>query len=149
MKLSICNVILCSGLCLASDANDSAVQKEVKNLQGTWSCVEWSREGKAAPRADLKAVRYTFNENRMTLEIDGKVVWVAEITPDLSKTPKVLEIKVLEPDIKKGTLLAIYELSDDKLKLCHPNHENTSPPREFKAPEKSDLFLITLHRTRK
>ena len=66
---------------------------------------------------------------------------------DPSKSPKAMDIRGAEGPNKGKTILAIYELDGDTLRVCY-DHSGKARPSAFKAEAKSPRSLITYRRAK-
>jgi uncharacterized protein (TIGR03067 family) len=101
---------------------DDAVKKELAKLDGTWTVIKMEVDGKSLLEKDKP-------ESKLVIK-DGKVTSNAKETPkggtelskilDPSKKPKQITVPNFEGgDPKKGvTLIGIYELDGDDLRVC-------------------------------
>jgi uncharacterized protein (TIGR03067 family) len=101
---------------------------EVAKLQGTWSPIEGEVEGRKANPNALKAYKWTFAGNRVTMATGGAATQ-GTFTVNVSANPKTMDIKTDPASMGKDSALiglkpdyyAIYELSGDTLKVCVGN----------------------------
>lgn len=137
--------MLCVGLVLAvpSGAVCDYDKKDDAKIDGTWLASEAEMNGKKLPKS--------FSENlKLTLK-DKEYEAVAEspdrgtVTYNKSADPKEMDIKGVEGPNKGKTILAIYELKNDKLKICY-DLSGKDRPSEFKTKAKTKLFLVTYER---
>ena len=126
-----------------STARSDAIEQDEAKTDGTWVASEAEMAGK-------KWSKKAFENLKLTLK-DEEYEVVAE-SPDkgtikYNKTadPKEMDIKGVEGPNKGKTILAIYELKDDKLTICY-DLSGKSRPTEFKTQPKTKLFLVTYER---
>jgi uncharacterized protein (TIGR03067 family) len=135
--LGICTLVLLAG---ADDPKQADKQKELERLKGTWNVVSMVLNGQDDPNGTSNSI--TFNGENVTIKEpsrDSK----GKCALDLSKDPKHID---LTPDDGSGrTLLGIYALKDDELKLCiaRPDAER---PTQFESKEGSNLRYVVLKR---
>lgn len=115
---------------------------EVKKLNGEWSMASMEIMGKAAPEAGFKNTRLINKdgEYHVKAESDDK----GTVSVDATKTPKQMTIKGTEGPNKGKTLLAIYELSGDELKVCY-DLSGKEFPKEFKS-EAGKLLMYAVYK---
>lgn len=140
---------------IAADATEEEVtKKEMAKLQGTWAAVSVERGGKTLPDEEVKKL-----DIRLTIKGDEFMLMpLASTGPEHfphgnfrinpAKNPKTIDFAVQLPfnlAKKTSTVLGIYELDGDSLKLfqSRPDQER---PVEFKTTPKSDLDIIVYKR---
>ncbi len=138
------------GLVLAVGLSAGAVAVEDRDdgkaVQGTWVPIEAELAGKPMPEAVLKSI---------TLKTgDGKYEVAIANTPESDKgtytlgtasNPKTMTIKSAEGPNAGKTLLAIYELKNDTMRVCY-DLSGTKHPQEFKTTPGSKLYLVKYKR---
>src|SRR5260370_27457088 len=114
---------------------------DLKKFAGTWSIVSAEKGGKDAPGNDIKALRFVFSEDKLTLKIGEKSV-EGSFKIDPSKKPKQIDLTLMD---KTGE--GIYQFKGDMLELCvsEPGKGETRPT-EFKSAEGSSTVLFRLKR---
>lgn len=124
----------------------SAAEKEaLKQLNGEWSVAAMEIAGQKLPAEALKAIKLINKDGEYTVkaESDDK----GTVTVDAEKSPKQMTIKGLEGPNKGKTILAIYELSGDELKVCY-DLDGAEFPKEFKTEPGKKRMLATYKRTK-
>jgi uncharacterized protein (TIGR03067 family) len=113
--------------------------KEQDNLEGTWTFVRSAPDDEK--KAKGPAVRMVLKGNSIVFETDGKKRVEGTYTVDPSKTPKTMDITLAQA---KGTVLAIYELEGDALRLCHHLGPKASKerPKAFAADKQTVLGIL-------
>ena len=131
-------------------------QKDLDKLQGTWTVTAAEERGKPLPKEITEKMTVTFKGDKMV--IDGPMAVAKGEEPakpefnvklDPSKKPKALDVTPLSGKFKGKTALGIYQMEGDELMICLPNQKQKDRPTEFKSPEGSDLFLVTLKKAKK
>jgi uncharacterized protein (TIGR03067 family) len=122
---------------LADDAD-----KEKESLQGNWAPITLIKDGHSIPKLVL---------NRLNLSIKEKSVYVAgrqkvsaTYTIDPDKKASAMDITFAEGPLKGKTLLAIYSLEGEVLKICG----GTKRPAAIPAKPNADSILIVLKRAK-
>ena len=102
----------------AAGAQDDTSKKEMKKLEGTWATVSIEAAGQKVTDEDkIKTRKLTTKGDKYTMKVgDETVQGTVEINP--SKNPKTIDIKPDTGSNKGKTLLGIYELDGDNLKIC-------------------------------
>src|SRR5271166_4176061 len=105
--------VMCSSLTLGADPKDKA-----PGLDGTWVPSSAELAGKKLPadaiaswKLVVKEADYTFTSNEPTDKGTVKV--------DRSAKPMTMDIKGVDGPNKGKTILAIFELNGDILKVCY------------------------------
>lgn len=129
-----------------------AEKTDKENIQGTWKIVSLEYGGDTTPKAGLPPIgtMLVFKADKISAT-DGKNEKVVDAYKilDTKKTPKVIEITPLDDRPSKGKpQKAIYELKDDRLKLCVQN-EDGKPPTEFATKRGDGLLLLIFERVKK
>ena len=136
------SILLIWCLFFACGEAQSEDAKEQENLEGTWSFM--SSSGGASEMKGRTAMRMAFKGNTVSfLSEDTKRTVQGTYTVDVGKSPKTMDI-ILENKGKKLTTLAIYELDNDMLKLCHYLGTGASQerPKEFVADKQTVLGIL-------
>jgi uncharacterized protein (TIGR03067 family) len=99
-------------------AQDDTSKKELKKLEGTWATVSIEAAGhKVSDEDKIKTRKLTTKGDKYTLKVgDETVQGTIEINP--TKKPKTIDVKPDSGSNKGKTLLGIYELDGDSLKIC-------------------------------
>jgi uncharacterized protein (TIGR03067 family) len=121
------------------DTNESALKK----MQGKWKFTAHVMGDKAAPPEQLEKMTITFTGDKFSVRIGDKVVQAGTNTLDPSKKPGHVDSMVLEGKGKGGTMLGIFEMKGDKMKVCF-DPEGKSRPSSFIA--KEGQFSATIQR---
>jgi len=108
-------------------------QDELKKMEGSWTYV-----GSNANRVTIRRGTYTVNDPQ------GKVVLSAVMNLDPSKNPRWLTMRYTEGFYKGRTLLGIYELKGDTLRV---SIDTTGKARPGAFP--SGVYTSTLKRQKK
>jgi uncharacterized protein (TIGR03067 family) len=115
--------VLCTGaLAIGTDEKP----KDLDQLQGTW----------AAPTNDGGENRFVFLGDMLTSTVNGQK-YISKIKLDTEAKPRTIDFMVKEGpnDTAGSTVLGIYELEGDTLKLCISLPGINTRPTEFKRTE--------------
>jgi RNA polymerase sigma factor (sigma-70 family) len=135
---------------------DDKSEKEMAKLQGTWKAVSVERDGKPISEEEVKKL-----DIRLTIKGDN-FMWMplaskgpehfphGQFKLDTTKKPKAIDLTIalpFNPSKKTTTVLGIYEVDGDKLKLLKalPGQER---PTEFKTTLNSRLEVIVFKRVK-
>jgi uncharacterized protein (TIGR03067 family) len=140
-KLSFtCTAIL---LLSSSIARADNTKKDEAKTDGTWVASEAEMSGKKWPKKAFANLKLTLKEGEY--EVVAESPDKGTVTYNKAADPKEMDIKGVEGPNKGKTVLAIYELKDDKLTICY-DLSGKSRPTEFKTQPKTKLFLVTYER---
>jgi uncharacterized protein (TIGR03067 family) len=141
--VSVVTAFLATLLLLAADTpKKNAADADQNKLRGTWTIVSASRDGKPAPEDALKDARMIFDGDKLTAASENGKSSVLSIKLDSSRKPKTIDITHPE---KKQTILGIYALEGDQLKLCLGT-PGAARPTELATREGSGSVLFVLKR---
>jgi uncharacterized protein (TIGR03067 family) len=90
----------------------------LKNIQGTWKFVSQEVDGKPRTKEELAKQTITFDGDKWTVRRDGKVIQAGTHKFDPDKKPPQVDAVVAEGEDKGNTMLGIYEMKGDTLKVC-------------------------------
>jgi uncharacterized protein (TIGR03067 family) len=121
---------------------DDAKKDEAK-IDGTWLAKKAELAGKEFPKQAIANLKLTLKKG--DYEVQAESLDRGTVTYDDTAEPKKMDIKGVEGPNKGKTILAIYELSGDTLKICY-DLSGKEHPTEFKTLPKSQLFLVTYER---
>ena len=110
--------LLATGGIVQSGAGMQAGDDVLKKIQGTWKFVSQDVDGKPRTKEELANQTITFEGDKWTVRRDGKVIQAGSHKFDSSKKPGQVDAPVTEGDDKGSTMLGIYELKADRLKVC-------------------------------
>jgi uncharacterized protein (TIGR03067 family) len=134
--------------------------KDLKPLQGNWNIdtMEWG--DRSLPKELMKGYKFVFAGNKLTWEgaigmqskggnvtaLDGAFPCDFKIDP--GKEPKQIDITL---HLKQGdrTVLGIYEIKGDTLKVCYFTSNTGRRPVEFSTNDNRSVGLIVLTRAKK
>lgn len=119
---------------------------ELKKVQGTWKFTAHAHGDKVASPEQLAKMKITFAGAKFSVTIDGKVVQAGTQKLDPTKKPAQLDSKVTEGEGKGGTMLGIYEMKGNTIKVCF-DPSGKERPTSFTA--KEGQFSATIEREKK
>lgn len=133
-------------LTFADEAAD-AIQKDRDAIAGTWTIESIEYGGKKSP-ADPNRPKLTLimgADGSVKVQREGNTLMEATTQIDPSKTPKTIDVAYTTGAGKGQSVLGIYEIDGDTLRVC-----NASPgkerPAEFSALLGSEHVLIAYKR---
>jgi uncharacterized protein (TIGR03067 family) len=143
MRLSLLlAVAVVVGLSSPSPGDDA--KDDAKKIQGTWLPKSGELGGKPFPDEVLKTIKLVIKDDTYTVTV-GTEPDKGTCKLDPSAKPKALDITGTDGPNKGKTIPAIYELTDDTLRVCY-NLGGKDRPTEFKTKEGTQLFLVTYKR---
>ena len=129
----------------AGDAKDP--KKELAKLEGTWNVTDITYNGKDHSKLNIN---FVFKGDEVLVEGNDKVkVEYARLKIKLDPTtkPRIFDLTVGEGVQKGNDMEGIYELKDDKLKICVKVF-GKDRPSEFTSPDGSSVALLVLKRAK-
>jgi uncharacterized protein (TIGR03067 family) len=121
-------------------------RKDLQEMQGTWQLesVEDSKKTKLDAR---KRTLFVGGELVVVQEGD-KVVQAGTLRLVASKSPRVIDFVVRSGEREDTTMLGIYELKGDQLKVCF-DPEGESRPKKFAAKADTSVYVATYKRVKR
>jgi uncharacterized protein (TIGR03067 family) len=120
--------------------------KDSDTLQGTWLPSTAELGGTPFPDEVRKTIKLVVKGDKYTVTV-GKEVDQGTVKLNPAAKPKQLDIIGTDGPNKGKTILAIYELDGDTLRVCY-DLSGKSHPTEFKTKEGTQLFLVTYKRAK-
>ena len=116
---------------------DDAVEKDLQKLQGNWTVISIEVNGNKVPedkigdpKAVFKGERYSIHDFRLSVKIDP------------TKKPKTINMDGKDGNGNPLTMIGIYELEGDRLKICFAKPGEKERPSTFETKPKSGQSLI-------
>jgi RNA polymerase sigma-70 factor (ECF subfamily) len=142
------------------DAAKEEGNKDLEFLNGTWYVDTMGWAEKTLPKELMKGYKFVFTGNKLTWEAAlgmtsraGKVsaldgAFPCDFKIDPSKTPKEIDITL---HLKQGdrTVLGIYEIKGDTLKVHYYPSRNGRRPIDFSTKDDPNIAYVTLTRAKK
>jgi uncharacterized protein (TIGR03067 family) len=125
-----------------------AIKKDKAALQGTWKVTASESKGERVPEADLKELFLIIRGNAILIREGGKTEENFSFLLDPLKKVKEIDVTLKVGPQKGRTDRGIYSIDGDSLKICIQSDKDSPRPREFRSPAGSDLWLVTLQRTK-
>lgn len=135
--------MLLVGSAFAADTRDAEVSKK---LVGTWQMKEATLAGEALEADTVKALQLEMTDGKYTLkgaESPDKGTWVIRT----GQKPFEMDIKGTDGPHKDQSILAIFELDGDKLRVCY-DLSGQARPKAFESKENTTQFLAQYERVK-
>lgn len=116
-------------------------------LQGEWLAVEFRTSGTSAPAHLLENARLEIKADHITwYSGKGDSNRKSTFKLDPSKSPKQIDITILDAPNQSKTALGIYELQKGRLRICHALTKDR--PKDFKTERGELRELVVLERAK-
>lgn len=119
----------------------------VKLLQGSWQAVKLEGDGKPAPDEIQKSFQMTIKDDKMIITMRGAPNRDCKFKLDPSD-PNFIDITGAIKGKEGDTLLGIFSLEGDQLKICFPETKDLPRPTEFTSSAGSHLGVMILKRVK-
>ncbi len=113
-------------------------------MQGTWTVKSAELSGKPFPLEMQKTISLRIEQDQYVVTINGKVDR-GTVKLDPGKKPKSMDLVGAEGPNTGKTIVTIYEIKEDELKVCY-NLKGDVRPEAFKSNPGSLQFLVTYER---
>ncbi len=135
-------VLLATGLCVASFADDDAARNELKRHQGTWIATSSTFDGQKVPEDVVRSIKRIVTDDHVVWERNGKRFAGSTVALDPAKEPKTIDV-IPDGGRNRGErILGIYKLERGTLTICMAA-PGSARPGEFKADKGSGWTLQT------
>ncbi|MCI0541767.1 MAG: TIGR03067 domain-containing protein [Verrucomicrobiales bacterium] len=131
-------------LCAFTQTN--ARMNDTNNIEGTWSCVAATVDGKPLPSTTTDLLRLTLTKDRYKTEKGSEVLFDSTYNIDPSKNPKEINMVGTEGELTGKLAPGIFSYDGKTLRLCYVM-PGLPRPKTFESPEGSKVFLVVWRRT--
>ena len=131
----------CLARCSARLRADDDAQQALAAMQGTWEIVSFTSGQDDVPAATLKNWRRTVKGNHVVWKDGDQTMIELNIKLDATNTPMMLDSTVATGDGRGDTMLAIYELKGDELRVCFRPPGEARPKEFFAAPAPANCCI--------
>jgi uncharacterized protein (TIGR03067 family) len=129
---------------LTGAAKDAAIKKDKEALQGTWSVITVTTDGKDVDVTKLVGAKVIFEGDKAM----GKVIRLGKGNECQFRIDPTVKPKAIDFIHSDGTVTpGIYLLDENKLKICN-NTPKSPRPKAFESKTGTDTVLINLRRDR-
>jgi uncharacterized protein (TIGR03067 family) len=146
--LGLCLALFAATLLLADDkkkdAEKPAANKDLAKLAGKWQPTSMQIGKAKLPDAQLKAITMTLEGNKykvVVVEDKGPSPDKGTLKIDPKAKPMTMDINGEEGPNKGKTMLCIYEVDAETLKICY-DLEGKKRPTEFKADTDKTMLAV-------
>jgi uncharacterized protein (TIGR03067 family) len=142
--LVVASCVGMAGILTAGD--EEAIRKDRKLMAGTWRVISLEKDGKKTTAEQLDKTRSIFNaDGKAMVQREGKPIIQGSIKIDPTRKPKQSEATYTQGELKGKTVLGIYEVDGNNMKICYalPGKDR---PTEFSSTEGSGHVLIIYKR---
>lgn len=131
---------------LAPDAPDATARKDIERLDGVWKITAAEYKGKKLDKAPIEQVVFAAGKaGEEAARMKGAGVFKYRI--DAGKSPKTIEATAVREG-KRETIVGIYEIGEDTLRLCLAP-DGAKRPDGFKTGPGDEAFVLELKREKK
>lgn len=117
-----------------------------KALAGKWTPVSAELAGAKLPEAQLAVISLTIADANYLVQV-GKAIDKGTLKIDSAKKPRAMDIIGTDGPNKGKTMLAIYEIDKDTLKICY-DLEGKNRPTDFTSSKEKPHFLVVYRRAK-
>jgi uncharacterized protein (TIGR03067 family) len=126
---------------------DEVEERDTAAMQGTWAIESFTFDGNLMAPEQFKNWRRIVQNNHVTWKNGDETLLELEIKIYPAAQPKTLDSTFAAGDSKGQTLLAIYELKGDELRVCFAN-PGKPRPTEFTSTSGSGQSLYVAKRVK-
>jgi uncharacterized protein (TIGR03067 family) len=137
---------LVMGGTLLGGGGNQASDNELKKIQGTWQFISQEMDGKPMPAEQVAKLKITFTGDKWSVREDGRVIQAGTHKFDPTKKPAQVDAPVTVGEGKGSTMLGIYELKGDRMKVCF-DLQGKERPTSFTA--KAGQMAAAIQREKK
>ena len=146
MKADVLVFSAASVLLAVASGEENNIQ-ENKKMEGSWNATSVVRNTNELPAEKLKDLQIVFRGGRFAFKQGDKTLSEGTFGLDPIKALRTIDLATKGADGKEQITLAIYELTEDTLRICgaQPGGER---PSEFAAVDGSGHTLTTFQRVK-
>lgn len=125
---------------------EQAIHKDVERMRGTWRMAAMNQEGDSVPLGgNLAKLQLVVDGDRRTVRAGQILYSHAYYRIDPAASPPAIDVFVTQGGSSGQTMLGIYEVSGDRLRVCLASH-GRERPRDFSPKAGSGHVLQELRR---
>lgn len=138
--MMLCSAALGLGQPKEKDLRKEAAVKELQKFQGSWTMEAQELDGVAAKPDQIKTRTLFCGADVFIIRKGTELLQLGVHKLDPSKKPKTIDATVSKGLYQGETMLGIYEIEGDRLKVCF-DIEGQKRPSEFKTAPREGRFL--------
>jgi uncharacterized protein (TIGR03067 family) len=105
-------------LAVAASVRADDAKKDLDAMQGSWVLVSSDFNGQKTPEDQLKSIRRTIKDDKITITIGEMEIYQGTFKLDASKKPKAIDVTMNTGQNKGQVSLGIYEFDGETMKVC-------------------------------
>lgn len=135
-----------ASIAVAGDLKEEAIEKDRKQIEGTWKVVAAILYGSKVPEAEAQKLSVVNgSDGAWSIRSEGKEIGKGTSAIDPTAEPKTIDFTPTEGDAKGLKYLGIYELDENTRRLCFSRPGKERPTEFTSAPGSQDI-LVTFQR---
>jgi uncharacterized protein (TIGR03067 family) len=135
--------VLLTTIASADDAEDEAIKKDRKRIQGTWKVTALEVNGNKAKDEDAKKITVVNgSDGTWSVRSEGKEISKGTSTFDPTKKPKTIDFTPTEGGGKGDLFLGIYTLGKNTRKLCFAPSGKDRPTKFASTPDNQHILIV-------
>ncbi len=131
---------------LVADIDGQDVNSEIKAINGNWRPISAELAGMKLSEVQFSTITLVIKDGNYTVQA-GKTEDKGALKIDPAKKPKAMDIVGTDGPNKGKTLLAIYEIDKDSLRICY-DLGGKNRPTEFATSKEKPYFLAVYRRAK-
>lgn len=136
--------LVCTDACTATTSN----MNRDDDLQGTWTCISATIDGKELPKETAALLRLTMTQDRYKTEKGRDILFDSTYRVDASRSPRQISMVGTEGDLKGKEAQGIYSIEEDILRICY-TMPGSDRSEKFDSPAGSKTYLVVWKREHK
>jgi uncharacterized protein (TIGR03067 family) len=139
------------GLTVASAQEKGDAEKDLKELQGSWTVIKIDEKGKSLPEELVKKVevKLVVKGDKYAQQVTGKVLEEGKLKLDPSKKPAAIDMAIETGKDKGKQQRGIYELKGDTLRIHFAAPGADKRPTAFVTKDDDQGGMLTFQRDKK
>ena len=134
---------------IATELRGAGASETMDSLQGKWKLLEIAKDGKSH-KVTPKSTEYfelEFKGNKVTASFIHNATEEGTYKVGPEEKPRAIDFMPTTSDDKGKTMLGIFELKENKLKLCVAEPEVTKRPTKFES-KGEEIIVYILERVK-